>query len=126
MKDEWEISVDPSTGRDFSFSFVGLRLGDELCIDRYWALMSRVDWRGRVCSLLPVIDIDHIVTCTSKGVDQLSSRTNPDSSFGCFRQGTSSPFKRASPIKNGRNKSYLMHDPFELSIALTITKYLAA
>jgi hypothetical protein len=33
IKDEWEISVDPSTGRDFSF--VGLRLGIELCIDRY-------------------------------------------------------------------------------------------
>jgi hypothetical protein len=28
MKDEWEISVDPSTGRDFSFD--GFRLGIEL------------------------------------------------------------------------------------------------
>jgi hypothetical protein len=69
MKDEWEISVDPSTGRDFSFA--GLRLGIELCIDRYWALKSRVDRRGRVCSPLPVIDIDHILTRASKGVDQL-------------------------------------------------------
>jgi hypothetical protein len=36
--------------------------------------MSRVDRNGRVCSLLPVIDIDHILTRASKAVDQLSSR----------------------------------------------------
>ena len=73
MKDEWEISVDPSTGSDFSF--VGLRLGIELCIDRYWVTTSRVDRSGKVCSPLPVIDVDHIVTRASKGMDQLSSLT---------------------------------------------------
>jgi hypothetical protein len=35
-----------------------------------------------------------------KEVDQLSSRTNPDSSFGCFRQRYVIPWKRRSTYKD--------------------------